>query len=111
MGLLNTYIDQASTVNTATGQQTFYPPERRHTSPDRGLKKLSIETGGGIFLLKNVTEWDPTFAGLLEELRGQYKIGFSPSVRDGKVHKLEVRVKRAGVTVRSRNTYSLRPSS
>jgi len=34
-------------------------------------------------------------------LRQQYLVGFTPSPLDGKVHDLEVRVKRPGLTVKA----------
>jgi hypothetical protein len=40
-----------------------------------------------------------------EELHSQYVIGFSPEARDGKVHKLELRVKRPGMKTRARKSY------
>ena len=41
----------------------------------------------------------------LHELHSQYVIGFSPDTLDGKVRKLEVRVKKAGMNARARKTY------
>ena len=43
---------------------------------------------------------------MAQELRSQYPLGFTPETLDGKVHKLEVRAKRPGVTVRARKSYS-----
>ncbi len=48
----------------------------------------------------------PTFTRVAQELRSQYLLAFAPETLDGKVHKLEVRVKRPGVTVRARKSYS-----
>ena len=47
----------------------------------------------------------PTFSRVAQELRSQYLIGFAPAALDGKVHKLEVRVNRPGMTVRARKSY------
>jgi hypothetical protein len=54
-------------------------------------------------------ELGPTFTRVAQELHSQYVLGFSPAVLDGKVHKLEVRVKRAGMTVRGRRSYVAAP--
>jgi Ca-activated chloride channel family protein len=79
--------------------------QRQRSSPDRGLKKLSEETGGGYYLLKNEDELGPTFTRIAQELHSQYVLGFSPTVLDGKVHKLEVKLKRRGLEPRARKSY------
>ncbi|MGE3889818.1 MAG: VWA domain-containing protein [Vicinamibacterales bacterium] len=73
--------------------------------PTRDLRKISEETGGGYFELKQTAELAPTFSRVAQELRSQYLIGFAPAALDGKVHKLEVRVNRPGMTVRARRSY------
>ncbi len=65
------------------------------TRPDRGLKRLSDETGGGYFELKQTDDLGPTFTRVAQELHSQYVLGFPPAT-DGKLHKLEVRVKKTG---------------
>lgn len=90
IGLVNEYFN---------GQQ------RVKTSPDRGLKKLAEDTGGGYFELKKTADLGETFTRVAQELHSQYVLGFSPETQDGKVHKLEVRVKKAGMTARARKTY------
>jgi hypothetical protein len=40
-----------------------------------------------------------------QELHSLYALGFTPTVFDGKEHKLEVRVKTAGAIARARKTY------
>ena len=47
----------------------------RSSSPDRGLRRLSEETGGGFFLLKKKDELGPTFTRVAQELHSQYVIG------------------------------------
>lgn len=73
--------------------------------PDRGLKKLAEETGGGYFLLKKTDELGETFTRVAQELHSQYVLGFTPQTLDGKVHKLEVRLKNTGMTARARKSY------
>jgi Ca-activated chloride channel homolog len=87
----------------------FNGAQRVRTRPDRGLKKLSEETGGGFFELKKKDELGPTFTRVAQELHSQYVLGFSPQDLDGKVHKLEVRVKRPGATPRGRKSYLAAP--
>jgi Ca-activated chloride channel family protein len=85
--------------------EIFNGQSRVRSSPDRGLKKLAEETGGGFFLLKKEAELGPTFTQVAQELHSQYILGFSPATLDGKVHKLEVKVGKPGVKVRARKSY------
>lgn len=91
----------------AIGLETeiFNGQRRQRSSPDRGLKKLAEETGGGFFLLKKEDELGPTFTRVAQELHSQYVLGFSPAVLDGRVHKLEVKLKKPGMNPRARKSY------
>jgi Ca-activated chloride channel family protein len=75
------------------------------TKPDRSLKRLAAETGGGYFELSRADQLTSTFTRVALELHSQYVLGFSPQSRDGKTHKLEVRVKKPGMTARARKSY------
>ncbi len=75
------------------------------TRPARDLRKIAEETGGGYFELKQTVDLSPTFTRVAQELRSQYLIGFAPANLDGRVHKLDVRVNRSGMTVRARKSY------
>jgi Ca-activated chloride channel family protein len=77
--------------------------------PDRGLRRLAEETGGGYFELKKTAELAPTFTRVAQELHSQYALGFSPAMLDGKEHKLEVRMKSPGMTARARRSYVAAP--
>jgi Ca-activated chloride channel family protein len=77
--------------------------------PDRALKKLADETGGGYFELKSNSELNSTFTRVAQELHSQYVLGFSPERLDGKVHKLDVQVKKPGMIARSRKSYVASP--
>lgn len=90
IGLVNDYFN---------GQQ------RVRSQPDRGLKKLAEETGGGYFELKRTADLNETFTRVAQELHSTYVLGFSPEALDGKVHKLEVRIKKPGMTTRARKSY------
>jgi len=73
--------------------------------PDGRLKTFAEETGGGYFELKNTDDLGPTFTRVAQELHSQYVLGFAPTVRDGKLHDLEVRIAQRGMTARARQTY------
>ena len=73
------------------------------------MRKLSEETGGGFFMLKKKDELGPTFTRVAQELHSQYVIGFTPQSLDGKIHKLDVKVKKPGMTARARRSYLASP--
>ena len=75
------------------------------TQPDPGLRKVAEETGGGYFELSRTDELNATFTRVASELHSQYVLGFSPQVLDGKLHKLDVTVKRPGLVARARKSY------
>jgi len=75
------------------------------TVPDRGLRRIADETGGGYFELKKTADLAPTFTRVAQELHSQYVLGFTPTQLDNKVHKLMVRVKQPGMTARARRSY------
>ncbi len=87
-------------------ESEFFNGQRvTRTRPDRGLRKLSEETGGGYFELKKADDLGPTFTRVVQELHSLYTIGFNPTTLDGKEHKLEVRMKQQGMTARARRSY------
>ena len=94
-------------------ENEYFDGSRRvRTSPDRGLRRLSDETGGGFFVLK-FKEKDAlgtTFTRVAQELHAQYVLGFTPETLDGKVHELEIKVKRPGMTPRARKSYVASPA-
>jgi VWFA-related protein len=86
------------------------PGTGREQKPDEGLAKIAAESGGGYFELDSTDDLGATFARVADELHRQYAMGFSPEKLDGKTHKLEVRVKRAGMTARARRSYVATPA-
>ena len=79
-----------------------------------GLSPLAEEAhaalGGGellalSYVCKDTDDLGPTFTRVAQELHSQYVVGFAPSVHDGKLHELEVRVRQRGMTARARKTY------
>jgi Ca-activated chloride channel family protein len=82
----------------------------RLQKPDEGLAKIAAESGGGYFELDSTDDLGATFARVADELHHQYAMGFSPEKLDGKAHKLDVRVKRPGMTARARKSYVATPT-
>jgi Ca-activated chloride channel family protein len=98
-------LEEVMVYSIGLETEYFNGQYRTRSRPDRNLRKLSEETGGGFFLLKKEDELGPTFTRVAQELHSQYVLGFSPEVQDGKLHKLEVRVKKPGMTARARKSY------
>jgi Ca-activated chloride channel family protein len=91
----------------AIGLESRYFDGQRmvRSRPDGGLRKVADETGGGYFELTKAAELSSTFTRVAQELHSQYVLGFTPTLLDGKVHKLAVRMKQAGMTARARRSY------
>jgi Ca-activated chloride channel homolog len=87
-------------------ESSFFDGERMVRSrPDGGLRRVAEETGGGYFELKKTADLAPTFTRVAQELHSQYLLGFQPAALDGKVHRLALRLKQAGMTARARKSY------
>jgi Ca-activated chloride channel family protein len=91
-------------------QSDYFNGQRRVRSrPDRGLRRLAEDTGGGYFELERTDELGPTFSRVAQELHSQYTLGFTPTALDGKEHKLTVRMQQSGMTARARRSYIASP--
>lgn len=75
------------------------------TLPDPGLGTVALDTGGGYFEVRGDDNLASSFARVVDELHQQYLLGFVPPAKDGKVHKIEVRTRRAGMKPRVRKSY------
>jgi VWFA-related protein len=76
--------------------------------PDPGLSRLAERTGGGYTEIRPRQDLAAEFGRIVDELHQQYLLGFVPLERDGKTHKIEVKVKvkaRGDFEVRARRTY------
>lgn len=96
--------DEVMIYSIGLESEYFNGQYRVRTRPDRGLRRLADETGGGYFELKKTDDLGPTFTRVAQELHSQYVLGFPPAT-DGKLHKLEVRVKKLGMSARARKSY------
>lgn len=76
--------------------------ERRASFP----RDLSEVTGGRLFAIESTRDLSSAFANILEEFRMRYLVSYSPQgVEPGGWHRLEVRVRNRGVTVKARPGY------
>ena len=75
------------------------------------LKTIAENTGGRAVI--NTNDFTPGVAAIFEENASYYLLGFNPNGprQDGKFRRLEVKVNRPGVTVRTRNGYDSEKAS
>jgi Ca-activated chloride channel homolog len=73
--------------------------------PDPGLALTAEETGGGYVEVRPRDDLSATFTRIVKELHSQYLLGYNPPKRDGKAHKIEVRVSADGLEPRARKSY------
>ncbi len=104
---LNRARDAEVMIYTIGLESNYFNGVRQVRSrPDARLKTFAEETGGGYFELRDTDELGPTFTRVAQELHSQYVLGFTPAIRDGEIHDLEVLVKQRDMTARARKTYT-----
>ncbi|HQU93557.1 MAG TPA: hypothetical protein PLK77_14725, partial [Pyrinomonadaceae bacterium] len=71
------------------------------------LEELALKSGGRKFEADSTMSLDTAFAGIAEELRRQYSIGYYPDTtgQKGERRQIKVRVMRPGLVVRAKNSY------
>jgi Ca-activated chloride channel homolog len=62
-------------------------------------------TGGWCFELKAAADVGATAQRIADELHLQYVLGFSPQKLDDRVHRLDIKVRKPGLTVRARRSF------
>lgn len=77
-------------------------------APKKYLRQLADKTGGRYFQAGDINEIMQSFAGVAEELRRQYVIGYYPKelAHSGQERKIRVKVNRERVAVRARKSYT-----
>jgi Ca-activated chloride channel family protein len=73
--------------------------------PDPGLARVAEQTGGGYTEIRFGQDLGAAFAQVADELHSQYLLGYAPPKRDGKPHKIEVRINQRGFEARARKSY------
>jgi Ca-activated chloride channel family protein len=102
--------DEETMIYAIGMESEYFNGQRRvRTRPDRGLRRLAEETGGGYFELEKAADLGPTFSRVAQELHSQYTLGFTPATLDGREHKLVVRMKQPDMDARARRTYIASP--
>ena len=98
--------------------QTIGTPSDKGTSredyekADQYLSELALQTGGEVFKANDIGNISLAFGKVAAELREYYSIGFYPKEesKDGKRHKLKVKVDRENVAVKARESYTVKRS-
>lgn len=95
-------------LHSVIGQAQMGRPGKKNdkvVKPNPGLRRLAELSGGGYFELEWGQDLGATFARVADELHRQYWLAFRPKKLNGKVHTLEVRLKRRDLIVRARKSY------
>ena len=97
-GQLPTISSGGGGAGTSSGE---YETGRRY------LEELAVKSGGRNFEADSMMSLDSAFAGIAEELRRQYSVGYYPESvgQKGERRQIRVRVMRPGLVVRAKNSY------
>jgi len=69
------------------------------------LEGLADVSGGRALFAERTSKLRDMFADVVESLTNQYTLGFEPA-RDGREHRIEIRLAKGGYRVRARQTYT-----
>ena len=77
-------VDRIFAISYGIGLATEYSNGLRmvRSRPDKNLRKIAEETGGGSFELQKTDLLASTFTRVAQELRSQYLLGFTPEEAD-----------------------------
>ena len=77
----------------------------RWIDPIRGSRSWPRRAAAATSSSTSTNDLASTFSRVADELHHQYVLGFEPEKLDGKMHRLEVRLKQTGMTPRARHSY------
>ena len=77
----------------------------REGLPTSEMRAITRATGGWYFELRPDADIAATMQRIADELHQQYVLGFTPAALDGRVHRLNVKSTRSGLSVRARRSY------
>ena len=89
----------------------IYAVQYGDAPPQKYLQQLVQKTGGRYFKAGDIKLIERSFAGVADELRRQYRIGYYAKALDRKGHarKIVVKVNRKNVAIRARGSYANSP--
>ena len=74
-------------------------------APDPVLREIAEDSGGVYVNAGAGRDFSQLFARMVEELRGEYMLGFTPARADGRLHSIVVTTRRANVRIKARKQY------
>jgi hypothetical protein len=92
-GELREFKERPSTNRDAAAPHI--PGESRQLSfeeADRVLREMTAMTGGQAFFPRKATELEGIYRVIASTLRHRYSLGFAPTVRDGRFHRVFVQM-------------------
>jgi VWFA-related protein len=106
----SSWLSAESVLNTARrGDVVVYPVEVGEQRA-RFTRELAEATGGRLIAIESTKDLSATFTRILEEFRMRYLISYSPQgVSASGWHRLDVRVRGRGITVKARPGYLAGP--
>jgi Ca-activated chloride channel homolog len=96
---------EANAIVYAVSMWVRDPELAKPTRPNHDLEQLALETGGAFYQVREDADMNPVFSDIVQQLRQQYVLGFTPKSFDGKRHTLEVHVKPHSLKVQARKSY------
>lgn len=101
----NPFPFPTSTIGTPSSQGTT---REDYQKADEYLSELATRTGGEVFKANDIGNISLAFTKVAAELREYYSIGFYPKEesKNGKRHKLKVKVDRENAAVKARDSYT-----
>jgi Ca-activated chloride channel homolog len=97
----------AGEADRAPSLSSTWRDRNSHLQQFQQLVDTVKESGGRVVPVRSLDQIAPAFKEILDELRGQYVLGYYPSDRrhDGSWHKVSVTVRNPGLTVSTRDGY------
>ena len=72
---------------------------------DHWLERLTMATGGRVYLPKNAKEFDHDFEQIGQLVRSEYALEFVPTSLDGRLHSIQVKLKQTRYHAECREAY------
>lgn len=104
---VNIYVLRLDTPRVEASQARLSPSASQDERVrEEGLEHLAGTARGAFFRVTSTGEY--AFQRIARELSGHYLLAFEPQKQDrnGKLHKIKVRTKRQGVTIRARSEFA-----
>jgi Ca-activated chloride channel homolog len=103
---VSSYLPASVVIETAQrSDAVVYGVTPRRVQVRRLMADLTEASGGAVREIESPEEIGPTFRSVLDEFRRRYVLSYTPTDQGAGWHKLRVRVKPPGLTVKARPGY------